>query len=357
MEKEFLKKEIEISNKKIKKYQELYLKNETAVRNQIINPILKALGWNIEDPGEVIPEETTEDGNADYSLTKDSERLLFIEAKNMSKDVEAYQYLQQLAKYSVSEGVDFGLLTNGKKWLLLRTYETNTRISDRKLWVVDILEDDMEKIILRLKSISKENIDNLNLLIRKQDLLSETWQTILSSPETLVKPISKIIKKQILDNDNKFSDEEVEEFTMMKLIQLTKNKEQLPQQSHEKYKESQKNTSIRRGSQTARKKPTKIIIRDFSKDIRSFKDVLVETANYLMDNKLLAETKIPISSGYKRYILNKTPNHQNGEHFTAPERLHCRYFVETHNSAQKHIEYAKRLLKESSISENDLKIL
>lgn len=354
MDRDKLKQTIEIASKKLKDYQSIYLKNETAVRTQLINPILASLGWNIEDPSEVMLEDKNEEGSADYSLIKNDEKVLFIEAKNLAEDIESYKNMSQLAKYAVSKGVDFGLLSNGKKWLLLRTYEKNTNLADRKLWVVDVLDEDIEKVVLRLKNISKENINNLNSLIKKQDLLSETWQTIISSPESLIKPISKIIKQQILDNNNDFSDEEIEEFTHMKLIELTKGKvsttfnedsnfesEDLETQPYESYDKS----------------PTKIVIRNFSRNIGSFIDILVETANYLMDNRLLDKSRIPVSSGYKRFIINIKPVHNDGKHFTAPAKLNCGYWVETHNSGQKSIEYAKRLLRAAGIPESELKLM
>lgn len=354
MDKDKLKQTVDTTSKKLKEYNELYLKNETALRNQIINPILTSLGWNIEDPEDVrVEEKTTDREFADYTLIKDKRRVLFIEAKNLSGDIELYEQMKQLAKYAFSEGVSFGLLTNGKKWLLLRSYEEDKSLADRKLWVVDIIDDDIEKVILRLKSISKENIHNLNSLIKKQDLLSVTWQTIVSSPESLVKPVSEIIKQQISGDDEKFSNEEIEEFVHMKLIELTKGEvsttfnedsnfesEDLETQQYESYD----------------KLPTKIVIRNFSRNIGSFIDILVETANYLMDNKLLDKSRIPVSSGYKRFIINIKPVHNDGKHFTAPAKLNCGYWVETHNSGQKSIEYAKRLLRAAGIPESELKL-
>jgi predicted type IV restriction endonuclease len=40
---------------KIKKFRPLYEQNEMAVREQIVNPILRGLGWNPENPEEVQP--------------------------------------------------------------------------------------------------------------------------------------------------------------------------------------------------------------------------------------------------------------------------------------------------------------
>jgi len=54
-----------------------------AVRSQIINPILRGLGWDVENPEEVQPNVSTEEGIPDYSLLKGDKKVLFIEAKKL----------------------------------------------------------------------------------------------------------------------------------------------------------------------------------------------------------------------------------------------------------------------------------
>lgn len=67
---------------KVKKFRSLYEQNEMAVRDQIINPILRNLGWDPENPEEVQPNISTEEGVPDYSLMMNGKRMLFVEAKN-----------------------------------------------------------------------------------------------------------------------------------------------------------------------------------------------------------------------------------------------------------------------------------
>ena len=59
-----------------------------AVRDQIVNPILRGLGWDPENPEEVQPNVYSEEGVPDYSLLKGSKKVLFIEAKKLSVDIE-----------------------------------------------------------------------------------------------------------------------------------------------------------------------------------------------------------------------------------------------------------------------------
>jgi len=81
---------------KIKKFRSLYEQNEMAVRDQIVNPILRSLGWDPEDPEEVQPNVSTEEGVPDYSLIKNGRKILFIETKKLSVDIEQEEVIRQL---------------------------------------------------------------------------------------------------------------------------------------------------------------------------------------------------------------------------------------------------------------------
>lgn len=66
---------------RIRNYRSLYEQNEMATRNQVVDPILRALGWDTEDPAKVQPNVATEEGVPDYTLFLDGRKVLFIEAK------------------------------------------------------------------------------------------------------------------------------------------------------------------------------------------------------------------------------------------------------------------------------------
>ena len=113
-----LKEIIETVLEKMKKYRSLYEKSEESVRYQIINPILKDLGWNSENPEEVQPNITVEEGIPDSSLHKDSKKVLSIEAKKLSVDIEKKEVVRKLASYCFGEGMKYGVLANGPVWIL-----------------------------------------------------------------------------------------------------------------------------------------------------------------------------------------------------------------------------------------------
>lgn len=104
-----LKETLEMVVERMRKYRSLYQQNEMAVRDQLVNPILRSLGWNPENPEEVQPNIPTEEGVPDYSLMKNGNAVLFIEAKKLSVDVEQRGAIRQLAKYCFGEGMKYGV--------------------------------------------------------------------------------------------------------------------------------------------------------------------------------------------------------------------------------------------------------
>ncbi|MGC9111795.1 MAG: type I restriction enzyme HsdR N-terminal domain-containing protein, partial [candidate division WOR-3 bacterium] len=133
---------------KIKKFRSLYEQNEMAVRDQIVNPILRNLGWDPENPEEVQPNVSTEEGVPDYSLIKNGKKILFVEAKKLRVDIEQREVIRQLAKYSFSEGTKYGVLTNGAVWVLIRSFEEGTTLTERIVWKTD-LENEEPPAVLR----------------------------------------------------------------------------------------------------------------------------------------------------------------------------------------------------------------
>lgn len=129
-----LQETLEMVVDRMKKHRSLYDQNEMAVRDQLVNPILRGLGWNPEDPEEVRPNVSTEEGVPDYSLIKNDSTVLFIEVKKLSVDVEQREVISQLAKYCFGEGMKYGVLTNGVIWILFRAFQEGTTMGERIVW-------------------------------------------------------------------------------------------------------------------------------------------------------------------------------------------------------------------------------
>ena len=61
------------------KHEAKMLNNETATRYGLIDPLLRALGWNLEDLEIVVPEENIANKHVDYKMAN----RMIIEAKSL----------------------------------------------------------------------------------------------------------------------------------------------------------------------------------------------------------------------------------------------------------------------------------
>jgi hypothetical protein len=336
---------------KIKSYRSYYEQNEMAVRDQIINPILKNLGWNTENPAEVQPNMSTDEGGIpDYSLIKDGKPILFVEAKKMSVDIDQKKVISQLGKYSYSEGTEYGILTNGIVWILIRSFEKGTKLDERKVWKTDIENEELSKVIRKITTISKANIEDIDVLVKKILILDEIWQSLLDKPEEMVTGLSIVVESIISQSQNysnyQFDNSEIEDFLKEKV------KELISGQSDTGIPTDTTTETTSELTQGSKKMKIEGEIFEFSYNF----EILVNTANWLIKKGKLKSTNCPVTVGrmYKRYLIHKESKHPKGNDFVVPKELSNGLWIEAHYGAALCKNYAKKLLEKFDISSNSL---
>ncbi|MFN3821574.1 MAG: type I restriction endonuclease, partial [bacterium] len=206
---------------KVRKYRQFYEENEQAVRDQIVTPILRSLGWDPENPEEVRPNISTEEGRPDFALLKNGKVVLFLETKKLSVDIDEKEY-RQLAKYCFNEGTKYGVLTNGAEWVLVRSFEEGTQLTERSVWKTDLEEEKLPHVVRKLATISKANIEQIEILVKKVQILDEIWQALLKEPEKMIVGLIPVVKLKISHDhpDYQFDDLELEDFLKEKIQEL-----------------------------------------------------------------------------------------------------------------------------------------
>jgi predicted type IV restriction endonuclease len=146
---------VENLKKKIKTYGDKFAENEMLVRYAVVDPLLRALGWELDNPEQVIPEYKTEKGKADYALFIKEKNPLrpvaFIEVKAWSKLND--ETLRQTATYAVDEGVNYIVITDGDQWALYDMYK-NIPLKDKKVLSWSLLDDDPFEVTFKALSIA-----------------------------------------------------------------------------------------------------------------------------------------------------------------------------------------------------------
>lgn len=196
---------------KILQHREYYNRNEVAVRRQLIEPILDYLNWKTDNPSLVQLNSQTDDRDIpDYTLYRENRIETFIEAKNLSANIS--DHISQLARYCINQGIEFGILTNGCEWLLIKTFEKGTKLRDRIIWQVSFEKDTLPNIQSKLSTISFEQINQLPELIEKEKRLEKFWSDFISNEDRIVDKISNEIANDFL---TKFPDEDYDKVAVI----------------------------------------------------------------------------------------------------------------------------------------------
>ena len=133
---------------RIKEHREQIEAYEVRTRTALIDPMLRALGWDVSDPALVTIEAKMVRGWADYALLDgNGETVVLVEAKKLSdKDIP----FVQIVSYAVSEQMEgksdirYCAITNGDVWHL---YDLQTR---KPLLKTSIVSDKTAKCALQL---------------------------------------------------------------------------------------------------------------------------------------------------------------------------------------------------------------
>lgn len=106
---------IETLRQRMRQYEERLRKSEALTRYVLIDPILRALGWNTENPDQVEAEFPTPTGRSDYTLLLgEGWPFILIEAKAFLGDLQRAR--QQGFERCQQSKARYYVVTNGNTW-------------------------------------------------------------------------------------------------------------------------------------------------------------------------------------------------------------------------------------------------
>lgn len=159
---------------------------EEATKTSFIMPMIAALGYDVFNPFEVVPEmdcDLTKRGDKiDYAIMKDNTPILLIECKHCKQDLDLHS--TQLAKYYAASNARFGVLTNGIEYRFYADLEKQNIMDEKPFLVVNMLElsdADIEQMKKFHKSYYNEQdilstAQELQITIQVKDLLNKNFQ-------------------------------------------------------------------------------------------------------------------------------------------------------------------------------------
>ena len=133
--------------------------DEAATKQFMVLPILTALGWDYAniDTLEVFPEFRVGSDKVDYALQNEGKPLVLVECKRWSANIEMEEPQDQIARYIFQEGVDLGVVTNGRKWDFYFAYKTHVPWRNRRFCTIE-LDNQQAAVANFQKYLSKSKV-------------------------------------------------------------------------------------------------------------------------------------------------------------------------------------------------------
>lgn len=169
-------------HQRIKSFESEFTNNESQTRLSLVDPVLKVLGWDPQDPSLVKVEYPVRQRNrrhtkVDYALLdSNDEPIAFVEAKRLGTDLGRAHH--QLFEYGAGESVPYAIATNGANWAVYKQEQTGTDFSSKQLLAVSITNQPSTLAAIKLLSLWRELLTSQSSI----DLIAPALDTLKAHP-------------------------------------------------------------------------------------------------------------------------------------------------------------------------------
>jgi hypothetical protein len=283
---------IERVRERIERHGSKLSQNEMLTRYALVDPILRALGWDTEDPEQVEPEPRTETGRPDYALKHDGKPIVMVEAKPLRSDLEKAR--GEGFRYCWQNKVPFYAITDGNVWELHDLRE----MGGKEIFRIQLSRDNPGDAARQLLALWRPAMPKVKVgapLVATGERESEERR----KPETRVE------------------------------TQLEQSLQRLKEQ-------------VRPGQSP----PTSIRFPDGTQeDLRTWKDLLVAVAKWALP-RLKQKGKLPLDN----LIQDQDRLIQNGRQMLRPQDIGYGWLMETNFSSKDCVRNAVRILEAAGVS-------
>ena len=247
--------------------------SEALTRYALIDPLLRELGWDTEDPGLVRPEYREAGGSADYALFSENKPLMMVEAKKLDTSLRNEKVLTQGLAYCQKQGTRYLSVTDGRRWEIYETHKL-VSIDEKRIVEFDLKSQSAAEACLKALTLWQLKISG-DLAPGQTPIVTPTHNQPDSPEPPTPSPDGQ--KWQLLPKLN---------------------------------------------PQGGDPPPVEIQFPDNSVvSITTWRSLLARVATWLIDNNHLTKSHCPVrwSTRSKRYIVHTEPVHENGNPFYTPD--------------------------------------
>lgn len=151
-----------------------YCTTEEATKNALVLPFINALGYDIFNPTEVLPEFTADVGikkgeKVDYAILQNGKPIMLFECKWSGADLSKAHVSQLYRYFNVVPDVRFGILTNGVEYWFYTDLDKPNVMDDGPFFRFNIV-DFQPRHVDELKKFTKSTFDLENILNTASEL-------------------------------------------------------------------------------------------------------------------------------------------------------------------------------------------
>ena len=303
---------------RIEKHEDVLSKNETATRYALIDPLLTALGWDLQDPGQVRMEYDTGKGRVDYAMfargggdTGSPE--LVVEAKNLGKPTS--DGIDQSITYCVGRGIPYFVVTNGRDWA---AYETHRPVPVTEKRIVDFsLMDPAQTSVMKMLWLWPDNFETESPIMPVVPDRPASQPTATSMPQPpAAEPPSNVAR-------------------------------------------SDRSISLDEFNPISRTRPPDALLFPDGTEKKIDKwwfEIQTLIVRWLIDTGSLTATNCPVESPGGRYLVNTSPVNRNGNDFRSFKKID-NLFMDSWGGASFHVEMAKKILQSQNIDLSEVRFV
>ena len=307
---------VETLRNRIDEHGEALRQSEALTRYALIDPLLRELGWNTEDPALVMPEYRLGAGSADYALLSNGKPVMMIEAKKLGTLLN--DATSQGIRYCIEGGIGYFAVTDGSRWEIYETHKP-VPIDQKRIVSFDLKSMVAPKVCLQALALWRRSIEDGVVSVGQTPILAN-----LDDPPAPLPPTAKPMPQP----------------------QSISESISLPEYTH---------PSDTTGwiplpefnPKSGDKPPSKIMFSDYStSDLRFWKDIPVETIRWLLSKNIFNESHCPIQpvGRGRRYLVSTKPVHPDGKQFKQSTQV-GRVYLEANYSAAHHIKNARAIIQ------------
>lgn len=193
------------------------LPTEEATKTTLIMPFIVALGYDVFNPQDVLPEMTCDVGTKkgekiDYAIMQNGEPVILMECKHWKENLSLHD--NQLLRYFNVSKAKFGVLTNGIEYRFYTDLEKENVMDEKPFLVVNLL-DIKDSHIEELRKFRKNDF-NINTILSTASELKHMAALKTAIGAEFANPSVEFVKyfgRQVYDGS--FTQKVTEQFTVL----------------------------------------------------------------------------------------------------------------------------------------------